>query len=154
MQRLGKTILISSHILSELGEFCNKIGIIERGKLLVTGTVAELVARARQSPTIVVRVAGDSGKAAAVLGRDGRIARCDARNGALHVTLADPDLHHGFVVADLVAAGVVIDSVAPEEVKLEDVFFEADEGDRAVRAPSDLMRTGSCEPTVRSLRWT
>lgn len=128
LQRLGKTILISSHILSELGEFCNKIGIIERGKLLVTGTVAELVARARQSPTIVVRVAGDSGKAAAVLGRDARIARCDARNGALHVTLAVPDLHHGFVVADLVAAGVVIDSVAPEEVKLEDVFLRLTKG--------------------------
>ena len=128
LQRLGKTILISSHILSELGEFCNKLGIIERGKLLVTGTVAELVARARSSPTIVVRVAGDSGRAAALLGEDGRVARCDARNGALHVTLADADLHHGFLVADLVHAGVVIDSVSPEEVKLEDVFLRLTQG--------------------------
>ena len=128
LQRLGKTILISSHILSELGEFCNKLGIIERGKLLVTGTVAELVARARQSPTIVVRVAGDSGRAAALLGADGRVARCDARNGALHVTLADADLHHGFLVAALVNAGVVIDSVSPEEVKLEDVFLRLTQG--------------------------
>src|SRR5205823_5446899 len=35
LQRLGKTIMVSSHILSELGEFCNKLGIIERGKLIV-----------------------------------------------------------------------------------------------------------------------
>jgi len=44
LQRLGKTILVSSHILSELGEFCNKLGIIERGKLIVAGTVEELMA--------------------------------------------------------------------------------------------------------------
>ena len=49
LQRLGKTILISSHILSELGEFCNKLGIIERGKLLVTGTIEDLMASARRT---------------------------------------------------------------------------------------------------------
>ena len=46
LQRLGKTILVSSHILSELGEFCNKLGIIERGRLIVAGTVDELMVRA------------------------------------------------------------------------------------------------------------
>jgi len=55
LQRLGKTILVSSHILSELGEFCNKLGIIERGKLLIAGTIDELMARARAASLVVKR---------------------------------------------------------------------------------------------------
>ena len=59
LQGLGKTIMVSSHILSELGEFCNKLGIIERGKLLVVGTIDELIARARASSAIHLQVVGD-----------------------------------------------------------------------------------------------
>ena len=135
LQRLGKTILVSSHILSELGEFCNKLGIIERGRLAVTGTVAELVARARTSPTVVFRCVGDgsdpgsgNGRAASVLRADARVARCDEREGALHVTLADAAMHHGFAVALLTDAGVAVDSVSPEQVKLEDVFLRLTKG--------------------------
>src|SRR5438445_7735823 len=77
LQRLGKTILISSHILSELGEFCNKLGIIERGKLIVAGTVEELMARARAHPVISIKVVGDTSAARAVLETDARIERVD-----------------------------------------------------------------------------
>src|SRR5438477_2113707 len=48
LRETGKTILVSSHILPELGEVCNKIGIIEQGKLLVAADVAELTHRVRQ----------------------------------------------------------------------------------------------------------
>src|SRR5438105_1177712 len=47
LKRMGKTILISSHILHELSELCNTVGIIERGKLLFAGTVREAITRAR-----------------------------------------------------------------------------------------------------------
>src|SRR5205807_9691764 len=60
LQRLGKTIMVSSHILSELGEFCNKLGIIERGKLLVSGTIEELMIRARAHPVISIQIAPPS----------------------------------------------------------------------------------------------
>src|SRR5258706_5503525 len=93
LRRLGKTILVSSHILSELGEFCNKLGIIERGKLLVAGTVEELVARARAHPVISIKVVGDSSAARAVLQNDARIERIDGDNGELMVTLCDPTRH-------------------------------------------------------------
>ncbi|MEM9661177.1 MAG: ABC transporter ATP-binding protein, partial [Planctomycetota bacterium] len=45
LRRMGKTILISSHILHELAELCNQVGIIERGKLLFSGDVAEILRR-------------------------------------------------------------------------------------------------------------
>src|SRR5439155_21379305 len=80
LQRLGKTILISSHILSELGEFCNKLGIIERGKLIVAGTVEDLMARARAHPVISVRVVGDPQYAILALKSDPRVDQIDRQD--------------------------------------------------------------------------
>ncbi|HZN67337.1 MAG TPA: ABC transporter ATP-binding protein [Tepidisphaeraceae bacterium] len=128
LQRLGKTILISSHILSELGEFCNKLGIIERGKLLVSGTIEDLMARARAHPVIAVQVLDDPDLAAAALREDNRVDRVERRNGTLHVTLHDPDLHHHFLVERLVSRNVRVHSVTPEQLKLEDVFLRLTKG--------------------------
>ena len=45
LKKMGKTILISSHILPELADLCNKVGIIERGQLIFSGTVEEISAK-------------------------------------------------------------------------------------------------------------
>jgi ABC-2 type transport system ATP-binding protein len=133
LQRLGKTIMVSSHILSELGEFCNKLGIIERGKLIISGTIEELMAMARAHPVIsvVLRRGGENGdveKAIAVLKTDGRVDRVDVVGPELQVTLHDPDLHHSFLIEKLVSAGLELDSVAPQKMKLEDVFLRLTKG--------------------------
>ena len=67
LKRMGKTIIISSHILPELAELCNVVGIIERGQLLFSGTVAEAVRRAKMGVVIHVAVAERTKEAAAVL---------------------------------------------------------------------------------------
>jgi ABC-2 type transport system ATP-binding protein len=128
LQRLGKTIMVSSHILSELGEFCNKLGIIERGKLLVVGTIDELFARARATAAIAVQVVGDPAAAATLLSEDPRIGSVDRNNGLLMVHLKDPSQHHSFIVDVLVSRGMAIHSVTPEQVKLEDVFLRLTKG--------------------------
>src|SRR3954469_15151086 len=97
LQRLGKTIMISSHILSELGEFCNKLGIIERGKLIISGTIDDLMARARAHPVIAVQVVGDVEPALLAIRDDPRVDKVEQRNGQILVTLHDPDLHHHFL---------------------------------------------------------
>jgi ABC-2 type transport system ATP-binding protein len=136
LQRLGKTILISSHILSELGEFCNKLGIIERGKMIVSGTVEDLMVRARAHPIISLQVVGEPELAIAALRGDPRVDRIDRQppqpgqpaNGSLLVTLHDPNLHHSFLVERLVACNIQIDSIHPEKLKLEDVFLRLTKG--------------------------
>jgi ABC-2 type transport system ATP-binding protein len=128
LQRLGKTILISSHILSELGEFCNKLGIIERGRLLVTGTQEELMARARSHPQIAIELLGDIGRAQALLRADPRIDQIEQRNGQLIITLHDAGLHHHFIIEKLLAADVRIHSIAPQQLRLEDVFLRLTKG--------------------------
>ncbi len=128
LQRLGKTILVSSHILSELGEFCNKLGIIERGKLIVTGTIDELMARARAHPVISIQVVGECDLAARVLEADARVERVEKNGGELMVTLCDPSLHHHFLVELLVSKNIPLHSVAPHQLKLEDVFLRLTKG--------------------------
>jgi len=128
LQRLGKTILVSSHILSELGEFCNKLGIIERGKLIVAGTVEELMARARLHPAIHVEVGCDPEIAAKAIEDDPRIERVERSNGTLLVHLRDPALHHQFLIQRLVERNIPIQSVSPEKLKLEDVFLRLTKG--------------------------
>ncbi len=60
LQKMGKTILVSSHILPELADFCNKIGIIERGKLLASGPVNDVIRSIRQNRIVEIVTAGHS----------------------------------------------------------------------------------------------
>jgi ABC-2 type transport system ATP-binding protein len=128
LQAMGKTIVVSSHILSELGEFCNKLGIIERGKLLVFGTIDELKRQARAHPAISVKVLDEADRAQALLRQDTRVADVESRNGELHVTLNDPETHHHFLIDLLVQQQIKLDSVSPHQMKLEDVFLRLTKG--------------------------
>ena len=129
LQRLGKTILVSSHILSELGEFCNKLGIIERGKLIVSGTIEELMCRARAHPVISIRVADEVERAMAVLKSDPRVDQVDLLGtDELRVTLRDATMHHHFLMEKLIEAEIRLHSVAPHQMKLEDVFLRLTKG--------------------------
>ena len=56
LKQMGKTILISSHILSELADFCTSIGIIERGKMLAAGNIQHIQAQIRTHRVLKVRV--------------------------------------------------------------------------------------------------
>lgn len=67
LKRMGKTILISSHILHELAELCNTVGIIERGQLLFSGTVEEVLRRAKVGHVIHVAVSDRLEQAAEVV---------------------------------------------------------------------------------------
>ena len=128
LQRLGKTILVSSHILSELGEFCNKLGIIERGRMVVSGTIDDLMSQARVLATIHVEVLDDPDVATAVLREDRRVEKVERVNGRLDVTLADQNDHHHFLIERLVARNIRVHSVTPEKLKLEDVFLRLTKG--------------------------
>src|SRR5882757_3399574 len=70
LRGMGKTILISSHILSELADFCTSIGIIERGKLLAAGSIQEITRQLRSHRVLKVRVLDENTDRAASIMRD------------------------------------------------------------------------------------
>ncbi len=93
LRDMGKTIMVSSHILPELADICNKIGIIEQGELLVNADVAEVIKQVRmQRRTILnIKVAAVDGKgnatAARLLETHPSVETIDDRSDVLLVTL-------------------------------------------------------------------
>ncbi len=137
LQRMGKTIIVSSHILSELHEMCSSIGIIERGKLLFAGTTEQAIAESGAGERIAIRLEADAVRAASVLSEDERVASAtveDEGEGEVEserevlVELAPGKHGHHFILERLVNDGFRINAFTPRSVKLEDVFLRITKG--------------------------
>ena len=128
LQRMGKTILISSHILPELADLCNKVGIIERGELLYSGPVSEIVKRARTGTVLHVSVAHNQALAAALLSQDPNIDSVSANNGFMEVSLKNGVEDYSFVPQRLIQGGFKLTLLKEEEVNLETAFMRLTKG--------------------------
>ncbi len=125
---MGKTILVSSHILPELADICNKIGIIERGKLEFNGDVAEALAAVRPQTVLQIRVRENMDEAERQLSRLSDIEKVEARDGMLVATLKEGISDPSFVADTLVAAGLKLTLLREEEVNLETAFMRLTKG--------------------------
>src|SRR6187401_175382 len=91
LQRMGKTIIISSHILSELQTLCNRVAIIERGKLIYSGPVQGVRDQMATGRIVWVRVATDTDQAIQMLKTRPEITEISRVDGQVKVTLASHD---------------------------------------------------------------
>ena len=117
LARGGQTVLLSSHLLAEVQEICDRVGVINGGKLLRESTVAEL----RGEATLRVRATPEDAALAVAMraaGDDGVRRTGDGLDVALPAAAAPA------LVRDLVAAGVDVHEIASAERTLEEVFFE------------------------------
>ncbi len=131
LRSMGKTILVSSHILPELADICNKIGIIERGQLLFDGDVETAIKQVRQNTVIHVgveinRLKEASGFLKAMEG----VFSIEERDNTdyLRVSLAHDFKDGSFIAEALVRAGYKLKTLHEEEVNLEDVFMGITKG--------------------------
>ncbi len=128
LQAKGKTIMVSSHILPELGDICNKVGIIERGELVVNATVADVMRRVRERTVMKIAVAENTAGASKTLAVLPQVERVEEANGQLTVTLADGQKDPSPLAAALVAAGYKLTLLKEDEVNLETAFMLLTEG--------------------------
>ena len=128
LKSMGKTIMISSHILSELAELCDRFGIIEKGRLLFRGTLAEIRERLGVRRVVRVRVADRPDEAAEALLALPDVAGVRQDGSGLVVNLGDGCDSPGLIADALVRAGFKLVSLVPEEVKLDDAFLELTDG--------------------------
>ena len=128
LKRMGKTIMISSHILSELAELCDRFGIIEQGKLLFSGTLAEIHHRMGLHGKVRVRVADRTPEALAALAALPQVAGAREEGGAICVTFAEGQTVDGLIAETLVRGGFRLVALVPEEVKLDDAFLALTRG--------------------------
>jgi ABC-2 type transport system ATP-binding protein len=125
---LGKAILLSSHILTELSEMCTSVTVIEGGRILGSGSVADVFRSVRPRQRVFVRaLAGPEALERAVLEMQGVSEPRRERDGvSFQLEGAEPEL--AALIERLVAAKVSPIEVAPQSVDLEDVFLSMTEG--------------------------
>ena len=128
LRRMGKTILISSHILPELADLCNTVGIIEQGELLYSGPVADIVKRARAGTIIQVGVVRAPEQAAALLSQHPDVDSVAPHNGYIQVALKTGISDYTFIPTQLLQAGFQINLLKEEEVNLETAFMRLTKG--------------------------
>ncbi|HKI20023.1 MAG TPA: ABC transporter ATP-binding protein [Isosphaeraceae bacterium] len=129
LKQMGKTILISSHILSELADFCTSIGIIERGKLLAAGAIQEIQQQIRSHRVIKVRVLeGGTEKAAELLRADRAIRLVETFDHTVTAEFEGQDQDMARLLDRLVQSGIIVHSFAEEPLSLEDVFMMITKG--------------------------
>ncbi len=124
----GKTILISSHILTELAEMCDRIGIIEQGRLLATGSVAEIRQKLRKTRNVLVRVTSPLPEAMAILQQHASIDRLEGDNGLIRFHITGGDREQTEILRSLIEGGVEVLQYAPLDESLEDVFLQITKG--------------------------
>lgn len=126
--RMGKTILISSHILPELADLCTTVGVLEKGKLIYKGPVDEITRKARTGTMAHVSVLERQADAALLLARLPIVAQVREGRGQLDLTLREQTSDLSSIAAALLEGGFRISQLREEEVNLETAFMRLTRG--------------------------
>jgi len=129
LQRLGKTIIISSHILSELQTLCNRVAIIEKGRLIYSGPVQGVRSQAETGLVYWVTVRGDSAPAINLLKARPEVSDATAVDGHVKITFKSHDMDPSMLPELLVGAGVKFTGLWEDELGLEEVFLRVTRGE-------------------------
>lgn len=125
----GKALLVSSHILTELGEMCDSIGIIERGQLIVSGTVADIRAKLRPHIDVLVKLVHQGRELEQWLVDREFVSNVQASDLIVRFQLQTEDTQHQVeLLRAIVSAGFPILEFSTESRSLEDVFLQITTG--------------------------
>jgi ABC-2 type transport system ATP-binding protein len=127
--RMGKIVIVSSHILPELADFCNTVGIIERGELLAYGPVGEIVRNIQPNRTLKVTVLRDAYRAADFIREmAGVVSAQESGDGEITVDYTGDREGQADMLSDIVKRGFRVATMREEHADLEDVFLKLTTG--------------------------
>ena len=130
LQRMGKTIIISSHILSELQTLCNRVAIIERGKLIYNGPVSGVTAQLSETRVMWAKVPPEQHvRAIELLKTRPEVRGVEDLQERLKVTLQTHDTDPSIISETLVHGGVKLKGLREDEIGLEEVFMRVTKGE-------------------------
>jgi len=128
LKRMGKTILISSHILSELADCCTSIGIIERGQLLMYGTIEDVYRRIRGNRTVEVRFMNGMDVGLSVIRSSPHVRNVAVDVNSCVIELEANDDQVNELLNQLVFNKCGVRSFSEKDPSLEDVFMMVTKG--------------------------
>jgi ABC-2 type transport system ATP-binding protein len=128
LRRMGKTILISSHILTELADCCTSIGIIERGQMLMHGPIDEVYRKIRGDRMVEVKFIDGMDVGLSVIRSSPHVRNVQVNSNSVTLELVTDDRGVAELLQQLVSQRVGIRSFAEKEPTLEDVFMLVTKG--------------------------
>lgn len=127
--RMGKMIIVSSHILPELADFCNTVGIIERGIMLANGPVADVVKTTHPSRYIEIRVLSGEAEAERFLRDQMDVTSSEITDGGVvKIGFVGDDASQANLLSALIKSGHQVLAFKEEQTDLEDVFLKITTG--------------------------
>jgi ABC-2 type transport system ATP-binding protein len=125
LRRMGKTIIISSHILPELTELCTMIGIIDHGRMQVTGSVQEVVQHLSAGRRLRITVVGDKEAAVGILKPLAAVRNIEIVNGAIEASYEGDESTAAEILQALTAGGIKVSAFSEVDGGLEEAFMRA-----------------------------
>jgi ABC-2 type transport system ATP-binding protein len=128
LRKMGKTIMVSSHILPELADICNKVGIIEKGELLVNANVTDVMKKVRQRTLLNVRVTENLEAAAKLIEQSTLVENVEIHDGRIDVTLKENVEDYSELPTVLIQNGYKLSQFKEDEINLETAFMALTKG--------------------------
>ena len=125
LRKMGKTIVISSHILPELTELCTMIGIIDHGRMRATGSVQEVIQHLSAGRRVRIVVVGDSEAALEILKPLASVSHAEIANGAIEAAYEGDDSTAAEILQALTAGGIKVSAFSQVDGGLEEAFMRA-----------------------------
>ena len=123
----GKTIIISSHILMELAEMCTSIGIIERGKMILQGSIEDILETVDTSNPLIIRVYDQVDTAVLLLKKEEKIESLTIRGNSIFASFSGNREEEARLLKTLIDNGVLAQSFSREQGSLESLFLKITE---------------------------
>lgn len=130
LREMGKTIIVSSHILSELGEICTRIGIIKNGSIVCEGTVEEVTLMASGTAPINITVMEDPDKAISILMERPEVKEMSVDENKITASIVGGDKEARDLLKVLVTKDIPVISFSRAAGNLEEVFIQITEEDK------------------------
>lgn len=124
LKDMGKTILVSSHILSELGEICTNIGIVENGQMVCQGTVEDIMNKVTENENITLTVINNEEKAVKLLMENTNVGKVKFENKKITITFNGSEEESASLLKTLIMNEIPISSFNKEVSSLEDLFMK------------------------------
>jgi ABC-2 type transport system ATP-binding protein len=141
---MGKTILISSHILPELGEMCTSIGIMEKGQLVASGNVEEIAELKRANSPVHIKVISDRNEAITAIKEFPLVTKVSETDDEIIVELNGEDEELFALLSGLISRNVKIVGFEREQANLETLFLDLT-GQEDEGASSDEANEGGAQ---------
>lgn len=133
LRQMGYTILISSHILSELADMCTGIGIINKGRMVLQGDIEEILLSIDSSNPILITVYKNLQEAVELVHCHPLVSRVSIDGNVISVLFSGNKEEEAGLLNQLIGAGVMLTSFGREHGSLESVFFAMTEAEKEVK---------------------